>query len=279
AVVQKTAVSSNMRFVFAVGLEGAGHHYFAEVLDHLFDVNKDLVRISGRDNVNRVFYTINNSMGYNAEHYRETLTGARENMRNLARRGAALKFPGTVVSMFGRFTLLSYPSGRGPNKALKYFDLRKLAEVAEAEGVDLRLLYLRRPAKELMIADIIHRHFENGLNNEGQSTREENFMQYVQVMFTDIAVVHSFLMELGPEFAICHDFDRFGDVDQSAVIANFLAPNERVAAMLNDSLVEVAGGGHAKPDESLPYEGADEVVTSLQRKLDAFESNICSGVR
>ncbi|CAN0408704.1 unnamed protein product [Laminaria digitata] len=56
--------------------------------------------------------------------------------------------------------LTSYPSGLGPDKALRYLDLRMLAEVAEEEGVDLRVLYLRRSAKDLLIANTIHRKFQ-----------------------------------------------------------------------------------------------------------------------
>ena len=80
-------------------------------------------------------------------------------MRLLARVGEALQYPGTLRSMHGRQRLNSYPMGTGPNKALKYFDLRMLAEVAEAEGVDLRVLYLRRPVKQLVIANTVHRRF------------------------------------------------------------------------------------------------------------------------
>ena len=45
----------------------------------------------------------------------------------------------------------SYPSGTGPNKTLRYLGLRLLAEVAEEEGVDLRVLHIRRPVNGLVI--------------------------------------------------------------------------------------------------------------------------------
>lgn len=49
-------------------------------------------------------------------------------MRKLAQLRAELQFPGTVVSLRNHD---SYPMGAGPNKALKYVDLRFFAEVAE----------------------------------------------------------------------------------------------------------------------------------------------------
>ncbi|CAN0455879.1 unnamed protein product [Laminaria digitata] len=54
----------------------------------------------------------------------------------------------------------SYPDGWGLNKVMKYLDLRLLAEAAEAEGVDFRILYLQRPAKDILVANTIHRNFQ-----------------------------------------------------------------------------------------------------------------------
>ena len=160
-VVPKTVVSSTMRFVFEVGLEGTGHHMFGHVLDHLFKANPNLVQISGsrKDAVDDL-YGINYSMGLTVQHYNKSLSRARNSMRNVAQRGQTLPFPGTLVYTHDPRGFHSYPTGIGPNKALKYFDLRLLAEVAEEEGVDLRVLYLRRPAKDLVIANTIHRTFQ-----------------------------------------------------------------------------------------------------------------------
>ena len=160
-VVPKTVVSSTMRFAFVVGVEGTGHHSVAQALDHMFTTNQDLVQIAGKnDDVVGDLYTVNFSMGQTAQHYSATLRRARKKMRNLAQRAATLQFPGTVAFTLGSHHLHSYPSGIGPNKALKYLDLRLLAEVAEEEGVDLRVLYLRRHAKDLIIANTIHRDFQ-----------------------------------------------------------------------------------------------------------------------
>lgn len=78
-------------------------------------------------------------------------------MRKLGQRGVELEYPGTVVSMGARN---SYPNGNDSNKALKYVDRRMLSEVAEEEGVDLRVLYLRRHVKDLIISVTNHRHIE-----------------------------------------------------------------------------------------------------------------------
>lgn len=103
-------------------------------------------------------------------------------------------------------------------------------------------------------------------------------MEYMQILLTDIAVMHSFLAELGAGFVVCHDFDRFGDIEQSAAISAFLAPNDELAALLMKSFVEVAGAPRSPSNESLLYEGADVVAARLQRKFDTFESQTCAGV-
>lgn len=156
-VVPKTVFSSRMRFVFTVGLEGTGHHYVSQVQESFLETNEDMVPIPRPDNVIRAFYTVENSMGENVQHYAANLKGARENMRNFAQRGADLQWPGAVVFMHGK---KSYPEGPGQKKVFKYMDLRMLAEVAEEEGVDLRVLYLRRSVKDILIANTMHRQFQ-----------------------------------------------------------------------------------------------------------------------
>lgn len=100
-------------------------------------------------------------------------------------------------------------------------------------------------------------------------------MGYMQILMTDIGVLHTLLEELGPGFVVCHDYDRLGDADQAGTIAEFLAPNDEVATMLKKTFVAIAKG-HLPFSESLPFPGADTIAARLQRKFDAFESQLCS---
>lgn len=102
------------------------------------------------------------------------------------------------------------------------------------------------------------------------------FSCFEQVLFTNTAVVHSFLGEMDPGFVVCLDFDRLGDANQAFKVAKVLAPNETVAEMLARSFVG-AMEGHVSRDgvELLPYLSEDMVVERLQRKLDSFESVYC----
>ena len=154
SVVPKTVFSSKVRVVLAVGLEGTGHGYFLHVREDLFKKNRHLARLSDIA-VSR--YRIWISMGSSVKQYSIAYQQARTEMRKLAHRGAGLSFPGTVKIIHGK---QSYPFGYGPNKVLKYMDLRMLAEVAEAEGVDFRVVYLRRPVKDILVANTVHRRFQ-----------------------------------------------------------------------------------------------------------------------
>lgn len=154
SVLPKTVFSSQLRAVFPMGLEGAGHSYLHRVNSYLFKKNHHLVQLSNLP-INR--YNIKSTMGNDVHHYRVAVQAAKAEMRQMARRGAKLLHPGTVKFVYiGQ----SYPSGFGPNKARKYVDVRLLAGVAEAEGVDFRVVYLRRPVKDLILADTVHRYFQ-----------------------------------------------------------------------------------------------------------------------
>lgn len=104
-------------------------------------------------------------------------------------------------------------------------------------------------------------------------------MQYMQILLTEIAVVHSLLAELDSSFVVCHDYEQIGSVDQSNALSDFLAPNENLAALLRKSFNETENSPRAPSNEALPYKGADDIVARLQLKFDTFESKVCPGMR
>lgn len=102
-------------------------------------------------------------------------------------------------------------------------------------------------------------------------------MEYLQIIFADIAIMQSFLAELDPAFVICHDYERTGDVEQSSSLAAFLAPNPEIAAPLKNLLIAAAIPRGAST-ENLPFSGAHIVAARRLRKIDAFESGLCNGL-
>ncbi|CAN0098919.1 unnamed protein product [Ectocarpus sp. 6 AP-2014] len=270
AVVHKTHVSDVFRLVFVAGLEGTGHHYWRDTTRCLFEGNRHLPRRDiPRNDAMKYFATV--TMGGEAETFTTTGHKAKENMRKLAEWAATLSSPGSLQFL----PIISYPANGGPLKVMQYADLRIIAEHAESEGVDLRVLYLRRSAQGMVIANTVHRKFHLDLgHDEGTRSVDELFVEYMRVLFTDIAVLQSFLSEVGPGFIMCHDWDRLGGKEQASTLANFISPNDEIAGLVESSLVETARTSSSA--DTLPFDGADALVSRLQRKLDSFEPLYCS---
>eukprot|EP00752_Nemacystus_decipiens_P011462 g10178.t1 len=181
---------------------------------------------------------------------------------------------GTVVFLHGRY---SYPSGYGPDKVFGYLDLTLLAEVAEAEGVDFRVLYLRRPARDTVLADTVHREFHKWLDSsprnpkpadpEHHTTEEGQFMRYMQILFTNIAVVHSFLGEMDPAFIVIQVFKAMRSRGiLAASLAVWVAPLDSGSA---------AKGGNAQLETTLPMDAATFARLALSQEF--YRSNRATG--
>ncbi|CAM9908225.1 unnamed protein product [Ectocarpus fasciculatus] len=272
-IVTKTHVSDVFRLVFAVGIEGSGHHYIWGTSEFLFGGETGLPRRGGDHSTDFEKYYAPVMMGGETKTFTTTSLEAMEDMRHIAEWAATLSSPGGLEFLFfPRFC--SYPLNPGPLKVMQYIDLRRVAENAEGEGIDLRVVYLRRSAKDIVITNTVHRSFHLRMGHkEGTRSEEELFVEYMRVLFTDIAVVHSFLSEIGSEFIVCHDWDRLGSTEQASRIANFISPNEEIVGLVESVLVQTAR--NLSNTDALPFEDADALVSRLQRKLDAYEPIYC----
>lgn len=165
-VVDKQVVSSRFRLVFAVGLEGTGHHYFIPALENVFHQHTDLVRI----NTCKLLppHYVADVMQSSPAEYAQALALATEGMRELAASVENLEAPGSFstpqqseITKRGCFRVMSYPNYGGDNKVFQYLDLTMLAQAAEEAGVDLRLVYLQRSAKAILLANGSHRDLQS----------------------------------------------------------------------------------------------------------------------
>lgn len=154
AVIPKTAVSDNFRLVFLAGLEGSGHHYFRGVGEAIKMANPDLPLIHHHLDVHPFYLPV--CMGESASSYAEAEREATAGIRTLVKLAAHLPGPTFYLPK----NTLSYPQNGGPGKVLQYSDLRMVAQAAEMEGVDLRVVYLKRSARDMIIANTVHRQFQ-----------------------------------------------------------------------------------------------------------------------
>lgn len=155
-VVPKTVSSDTFRFVFVAGLEGAGHHYILGADTDMFIANPDLAYINEGDYLSEDPYYLPSCMSKNVSYYPKAEAQALQQMHRLAKVASILPPPGTV---YVQHKSLSYPARSGVDKVFQYVDLRRMVEVAEEAGVDMRVLYLRRSAREIVIANTVHRPF------------------------------------------------------------------------------------------------------------------------
>ena len=153
-VVAKTVVSDKVRFAFLAGLEGSGHHYLMSVATTMLAANPSLPRFQ-KQLGDHLFY-LPFAMGESAAHFAATDLQARKEMKGLVQQAADL--PGPTVCLPDHAS--SYPQNPGPGKVMQYTDLRRIAEAADSEGIDLRVVYLKRSARGLISANTNHRHFQ-----------------------------------------------------------------------------------------------------------------------
>lgn len=110
-------------------------------------------------------------------------------------------------------------------------------------------------------------------------TEEEVFLEYVRILFTNAAVLHSFLGEIDPGFVVCHDWDSLGEEAQASKVAAFVSPNDEVADMISsalvDSVLEIPHGDGENDINALTFHGVESLALRLQDKLDSFEALYC----
>lgn len=165
-LVQKTVVSSRLRLVFFVGMEGTGHHLFSHVFNNMFMEHSDLQYVPVCDIGTSTYLP---QMLAKVKSYNDSLESMRQELRILAASEKNLPEFGTIATVqrshplqfknCAEFGQLSFPNKVGPDKVQKYPDLRTLAEVSEEEGVDVRFLYLQRSAWDFIISNTNHRKF------------------------------------------------------------------------------------------------------------------------
>lgn len=155
-IVPKRVISSKLRMSVLVGLEGTGHLYLIKVVEDMFNINDEI----SKDRTPCISfdpYLTLTSMEMSTLTYMRMLEKARTEMRDLANQEQDLSWPGHLARLCME---MSYPIGHGTHKALYYMDLRLLVEVAEEMGIDIRVVYLKRSAHDLFIANAVHRHFQ-----------------------------------------------------------------------------------------------------------------------
>jgi hypothetical protein len=154
--IPKKAFSDDRRVAFVAGLEGSGHHLWRHIFEECA-LAGDCVRSpslaaslwSQRDK-SGLFNQYEPTGDYKAA----ATAGVRSAFRQLSSTDG-LRW----VNGGGPSGMMSYPNFGGPDKVNQHPDVWALAEIAEAVGEDLRILFVGRQARSLLTSTAVHRHF------------------------------------------------------------------------------------------------------------------------
>ena len=167
--VPKTTVSSQVRFVFVAGLEGAGHHVMQDLAERC---GGTCVADGGISRHLWAHGTENKSTGLSTtgafvygdqtekqiiNHRSMTVAAFR---RKAAKHGSGppqLVFLNCIRGGTEAGPMMSYPWKGGKDKVLHRPDIRVLAMLAEEARVDLRVVVLQRNALDTLISTTVHR--------------------------------------------------------------------------------------------------------------------------
>lgn len=93
--------------------------------------------------------------------------------------------------------MMSYPNFGGSLKPIRHPDVALLAQLAEAAGVDLRVVVIIRDPVKVMVSTTVNRHFNS-------------FALQVRILRDNQMVLLQQLREIDPQFRVCHNYD--GDI-------------------------------------------------------------------
>lgn len=161
-VIRKTVYDENLRFVFIAGLEGTGHHAWQEVWKEcpIGDGEKRLKFRCAFDIelLNQLYRGFNKNGGVfnpsTESEYQTRRASIIEFFKKYKQQQQSSEISTAVIlntfiqSKEGS-GMISYPNYSGRDKAIHHGHLHILAELAEIAAVDLRIVVLDRPAREI----------------------------------------------------------------------------------------------------------------------------------
>eukprot|EP01033_Poteriospumella_lacustris_P014126 gene14127-10089_t len=255
--IPKKVFSSKVRLLFVAGLEGTGHHAVKSVLSECYERNLcarvanatyDLFRHSTTDGSHGLFGV------KDAKYSSFLLERFYRHLHELKQRSEETQEEHLYVFGMERDPgsgMLSYPTFNDrESKVFDHLDLVPMALIAEAVGIDFRVIVLQRNAHDIFVSTMIHRHFGNGIQPH--------------VLLENAAALYSQLSFLSPEYFLCLRYHEMTSYGQSTLdkIAAFLHPQidaplmKRMWSQLrpaNASSSSSSSSSHASPSSHAPH--------------------------
>jgi len=213
---------SARRLIFLAGLEGSGHHLWVALFKACGATGRctsdaDLARQLWSNGATAGLWSFETNLykprkakrweyTHPDKHWYNGFKQKEQEVRKSLHRVSQSSAPGLVLAnnfvdtVRVRFKLgmMSYPNFPEPMKIFKTPDVRLLAELAEDEGVDFRVLFLHRSAAELL-----------------KSTTERQFGGWdseAVILEHNAQALRAQLQLLDPAFVLCVDYDRMPEL-------------------------------------------------------------------
>eukprot|EP00924_Labyrinthula_sp_SR-Ha-C_P006243 snap_masked-scaffold_31-processed-gene-0.28-mRNA-1 protein AED:1.00 eAED:1.00 QI:0/0/0/0/1/1/2/0/390 len=267
-VLQKAQFNITVRFVFSVGLEGMGHHF----LGPMFKSSKsseclpapvkedEYASTLAYDQMTKGLFGSSSNFTFQRERlikYMEMLVNVANKFSTKQKRSVVIN---TMCPM--HVGMLSYPNDHIWNRCHRtdFIDIRVLAEIFEALGLDLRIVVMYRNALDILLSTSIRRKF--GLWDE-----LEDIYQHTTEKF----IIQQQLLRIDPKFFKCFDYDRLPELPNNfGEFFNLAGPNGEEFRVHNfeESVEEVERVSlretYVKIDEKERYKELQTIINKLK---------------
>eukprot|EP00924_Labyrinthula_sp_SR-Ha-C_P006244 snap_masked-scaffold_31-processed-gene-0.19-mRNA-1 protein AED:1.00 eAED:1.00 QI:0/-1/0/0/-1/1/1/0/389 len=269
-VLEKKAFSSDIKFVFAVGLEGNGHHFlgpmfdssnntrclpnptrntgFASTLAH----NKMRSGLFGSKNVGE-------KRKQSLIDYMKVILGVAYEPSDIEHRSIIIN---TMCDM--RVGMLSYPNGHFSNECHKtdFPDVRVLADIFEALNLDFRVMFMYRNALDILISTAVRRWFASW-----------NKLAKMYAHINEKFIIEQQLLRLDPAFFKCFDYDSLPNLPLG--FGEFFNLNNEEEFKVENYRVTVDNGEREKLRQKYAHKDKRGLYRKLQDTIDKLKG-ICA---
>ncbi|CAK9045180.1 Uncharacterized protein SCF082_LOCUS25549 [Durusdinium trenchii] len=193
----KRTINSKVRFVFFAGLEGTGHHFWKGILLRL-----PSIYVSAQTaELSKTLFNgpTGDGLFSSLDEYLRVQSGQRvvslmAEMNNELSITPGCKLIPLNLQHDADIGMMSYPNFEGVDRATQNPDIFELAKLAEAAGVDLRIVLLTRHPSDLV-------------QSEMKNLHEINKVQAVRKISTSMALLSEQLNFLDPSFVECWRYE------------------------------------------------------------------------
>lgn len=259
-LLQKKTFSDKIRLVFIAGLEGTGHHG----LNSMFQICvkkrlcKPEVEITQKI---MSFKRLENQLHglFGAVDVETSLHIADEIQKRMNELSNSTETQLYFLGLgFVKFSgMLSYPNYNGAYKTLDHPDAFTLAQLAEAAGIDFRVVVLQRNAMEILASDMDHR--EHGGRLEPK------------ILINNAADLYSQLKLLDKRFFHCLNYRDIGLLgkEKKEELQNFLHP-KNIPVVIDEMISQISyTGSHTDTYSSVNELKGIALFKYLNRKYHA----------